>query len=60
MGQAINTIEYRQHPQNIVSLAMSLPTLAALAWHHNKVDYRGRTFGDFERDVWNLCSDRSV
>jgi carboxypeptidase C (cathepsin A) len=34
MGQAINIIEYRQRPQNIVSFAVSLPTLAALAWYH--------------------------
>ena len=47
MGQAINIIEYRQRPQNIVSYAVSLPTLAALAWYHHKVDRTGKTLEQF-------------
>lgn len=51
MGQAINIIEYRQRPQNIVSYAVSLPTLAALAWYHQKTDRTGKTFDEFEREA---------
>jgi carboxypeptidase C (cathepsin A) len=52
MGQAINIIEYRQRPQNIVSYAVSLPTLAALAWYHQKVDRRGETQEQFIHRAW--------
>jgi len=55
MGQAINIIEYRQRPQNIISFAVSLPTLAALAWYHQKVDHAGKTFDDFEREAWSFA-----
>jgi carboxypeptidase C (cathepsin A) len=55
MGQAINIIEYRQRPQNIVSFAVSLPTLAALAWYHQKVERAGKTFEQFEREAWNFA-----
>ncbi|MGA3092014.1 MAG: hypothetical protein ABSD75_25690 [Terriglobales bacterium] len=52
MGQAINIIEYRQRPQNIVSYAVSLPTLAALAWYHQKVDRKRETLEQFVRQAW--------
>lgn len=55
MGQAINIIEYRQRPQNIISYAVSLPTLAALAWYHQKVDHAGKTFEQFEKDAWQFA-----
>jgi carboxypeptidase C (cathepsin A) len=55
MGQAINIIEYRQRPQNIVSYAVSLPTLAALGWYHQKVDRTGKTFEEFEREAWHFA-----
>ncbi len=42
-GQALNIIEFSQRPGNIVSYAVSLPTLAALAWHHGRVNREGRT-----------------
>ncbi|WP_243451116.1 S10 family peptidase [Sphingosinicella sp. CPCC 101087] len=42
-GQALNIIEFSQRPGNIVSFAVSMPTLSALAWHHGKVDRAGRT-----------------
>jgi carboxypeptidase C (cathepsin A) len=51
MGQAINIIEYRQRPQNIISFAVSLPTLAALGWYHQKVDRTGKTFEEFENEA---------
>lgn len=50
-GQAINIIEYAQRPQNIVSYVVSLPTLAAIAWYHGKVDRNGRTLPQFVADA---------
>jgi carboxypeptidase C (cathepsin A) len=47
LGQAINIIEYSQRPQNLTSYVVSLPTLAALAWYHEKIDRRGRTLEQF-------------
>jgi carboxypeptidase C (cathepsin A) len=47
MGQAVNIIEYVQRRQNIMSYVVSLPTLAAIAWYHEKVDRRGMTLEDF-------------
>jgi carboxypeptidase C (cathepsin A) len=55
MGQAINIIEYRQRPQNIVSFVVSLPTLAALAWYHQKVDRKGKTFEQFVNEAWRFA-----
>ena len=46
-GQAANILEYAQRPANITSYAVSLPTLAAIAWYHGKVDRRARTQDDF-------------
>jgi len=40
-GQAVNIIEYAQRPQNIISYAVSLPTLAAIGWYHGKADRAG-------------------
>lgn len=47
LGQAVNIVEYSQRPNNIISYAVSLPTLAAAAWYHNKVDRKGKTFEQF-------------
>ena len=41
-GQAVNIIEYAQRPANIISYVASLPTLAAIAWYHGKIDRAGR------------------
>lgn len=49
-GQALNIIEYAQRRGNIISYAVSLPTLAATAWSHGRADRRGRTFDQFIRD----------
>jgi carboxypeptidase C (cathepsin A) len=51
LGQAINIIEYAQRPANVISYVVSLPTLAAIAWSHNRADRKGRTFDDFIRDA---------
>lgn len=50
IGQAVNIIEYAQRPGNIISYAVSLPTLAATAWWHDKAERRGRTFDQFIAD----------
>lgn len=42
-GQAVNIIEYAQRPANIISYVASLPTLAAIAWYHGKIDRAGRS-----------------
>ncbi len=55
MGQAINIVEYRQRPQNIVSFAVSLPTLAALAWYHQKVDRKRETLEQFVNEAWHFA-----
>lgn len=47
LGQAVNIIEYAQRPDNIISYAASLPTLAATAWYHGKVDRQGRSLSAF-------------
>jgi carboxypeptidase C (cathepsin A)/predicted phosphodiesterase len=47
LGQAVNIIEYSQRPGNIVSYVVSLPTLAAIAWYHGKVDRKSFTFEQF-------------
>lgn len=46
-GQALNIIEYAQRPANIISYSVSLPTLAAIAWYHGKVDRTGHDFDSF-------------
>lgn len=51
MGQAVNIVETVYRPENIVSYTASLPTLAALGWHHGKVDKRGRTLEQFLDEV---------
>lgn len=46
-GQALNIIEYAQRPANIISYSVSLPTLAAIAWYHGKVDRTDHDFDSF-------------
>lgn len=50
-GQAVNIIEYAQRPANLTSYAVSLPTLAAIAWEQGKADARGRSFERFVDDA---------
>lgn len=47
LGQAANIIEYAQRRDNIISYAVSLPTLAAIGWEHRKVDRK-----DLSLDQW--------
>ncbi len=51
LGQALNIVEYVQRPANIMSYVVSLPTLAAAAWYHNKVDRAGRTVEQFTEEA---------
>ncbi|MBB6250836.1 S10 family peptidase [Nitrospirillum iridis] len=51
MGQAVNIIEYVQRPQNIMSYVVSLPTLAALGWYHQKVDRHGLSLEAFVEEA---------
>ena len=43
MGQAANQLEVNTRPYNIISPAIGLPSIAATAWYHNKVNRRGLT-----------------
>lgn len=56
LGQAVNIIEYSQRRGNIVSYAVSLPTLAATAWAHGKADTKGRSFDQFLADAQAFAS----
>jgi carboxypeptidase C (cathepsin A) len=51
LGQALNVIEFSQRPQNIISYVVSLPTEAAIAWSHGKVDAKGKSFDAFMDEV---------
>lgn len=51
LGQAVNIIEYAQRPNNIISYAVSLPTLAAIGWWHDLAERKGRTFDQFIKDA---------
>ncbi len=42
-GQALNIVEFSQRRGNIVSYAVSLPTLTALGLYHGKVEANGRS-----------------
>lgn len=55
LGQALNIIEFSQRPQNILSYVVSLPTLAALAWYHRKVDRQGKSVEQFAEDAWRFA-----
>lgn len=56
LGQAVNIIEYAQRPGNIISYVVSLPTLAAIGWHHDVVMKRGRSFEQFIKDAQDYAA----
>ncbi|MBP6514310.1 MAG: hypothetical protein KA224_03975 [Steroidobacteraceae bacterium] len=56
-GQAVNIAEYAQRPRNILSYVLSLPTLAATAWHHGKVDRAGRSVEQFIQAARDFARD---
>jgi carboxypeptidase C (cathepsin A) len=51
-GQAVNIVEYSQRPQNVISYVVSLPTLAAIAWYHDKVKRGGKSLEQFVNEAW--------
>jgi carboxypeptidase C (cathepsin A) len=57
LGQAVNIIEYSQRPGNILSYVVSLPTLAATAWHHQKVERAGMTVEQFIATARDFARD---
>lgn len=54
-GQAVNIIEYAQRPHNILSYVVSLPTLAALGWYHDRAETGGATLEEFVEQSWNYA-----
>ncbi|MCP3732710.1 peptidase S10 [Sphingomonas sp. MG17] len=56
IGQAVNIVEYVQRRGNIVSYAVSLPTLAAIAWHHYRAERRGRSFDRYMQDAHDFAA----
>jgi carboxypeptidase C (cathepsin A) len=54
-GQAVNIIEYAQRPHNIISYVVSLPTLAAIAWHHGKAETDGLDLESFINQAWSFA-----
>ncbi|MFT4077549.1 MAG: hypothetical protein QM647_18630 [Asticcacaulis sp.] len=51
LGQAANIADYVQHPTNIISYVVSLPTLAATAWYHQATDRKGLTLEAFVNEA---------
>ncbi|MDX1379491.1 MAG: hypothetical protein R3233_00150 [Xanthomonadales bacterium] len=54
-GQAVNIIEYAQRPHNIISYVVSLPTLAAIGWHHGKAETGGASLEGFVAAAWDYA-----
>ncbi|KFZ36572.1 hypothetical protein HR45_15680 [Shewanella mangrovi] len=50
-GQALNIVETAQRPANIMTYVVSLKTLAALGWYHDKVAKNGRSLPQFLEQV---------
>jgi carboxypeptidase C (cathepsin A) len=43
MGQAANQLEVNTRTYNILAPVIGLPSVAATAWYHNRIDRKGRT-----------------
>lgn len=43
MGQAANQLEVNTRPYNILAPVVGLPSVAATAWYHNRIDRKGRS-----------------
>ena len=54
-GQAVNIIEYSQRPLNIMSYVVSLPTLAAIGWHHGKAERGDASLEAFVESAWQYA-----
>ncbi|MGD2133445.1 MAG: lipase family protein [Maricaulaceae bacterium] len=57
IGQAVNIVETVQRPANAVGQTANLPTLAAIAWRHGRVDRAGRSFEAFLDEVRDFAAD---
>ncbi len=53
-GQAVNIIEYAQRPMNIISYVVSLPTLAAIGWHHGLAG-QDQELAPFVESAWDFA-----
>jgi len=51
LSQFLTVDDLGQRPMNAQGYATYLPTIAAVAWYHGKVDHAGRTYDSFEADV---------
>ncbi len=57
-GQAVNVVEWSQRPANITSYVASLPTIAATAWFHGKIDRKGRSIEEFIAEATSWATSR--
>ena len=53
MGQATNQLEVNTRPYNMIAPVIGLPSVAATAWYHNKIDRKGRTVYQVIDDTCN-------
>jgi carboxypeptidase C (cathepsin A) len=54
MGQAANQLEVNTRPYNIIAPVIGLPSVAATAWYHNKVDRKGRTVDQVVKEAMDF------
>ena len=56
MGQAANQLEVNTRPYNIIAPVIGLPSVAATAWYHNKVDRKGRTVYQVMKEAMDFAA----
>ena len=56
LGQALDMTATNPDPGNDMSCELILPSLAAAAWYHGKVDKTGTTFAQFLEDARHFAS----
>src|SRR5262249_24887718 len=57
MGQATNQLHVNTRPYNVIAPVIGLPSVAATAWYHNKVDCKGRTVYDVMKEAMNFAGN---
>jgi carboxypeptidase C (cathepsin A) len=57
MGQAANQLEVNTRPYNIIAPVIGLPSVAATAWYHNKVDRKGRTVYQVMKEAMDFADN---
>jgi carboxypeptidase C (cathepsin A) len=60
MGQAANQLEVNTRPYNIIAPAIGLPSVAATAWYHNKIDRKGRTVFQVMQEAMQFSANEYV